>query len=154
MSHIAQRWRNLTHNTALTFPGKLRQKKKYSSVTCRGEQCPSKFDKYSCQLKSMFACEPDLNTLPARQVNVWQQKVKLTPLSTFIPQVLVAAQLIIHSGNVAVHYHGYKVLYEPSCCVVIIKWYLLLSKNAIYIINNMTTKFCHIIDHICCVFRQ
>ena len=34
----------------------------------QGEQSPSKFDTYSRQLKSTFACEPDLNTLTARQV--------------------------------------------------------------------------------------
>jgi len=42
--------------------------KKYSYVTCRGEQCPSKFDTYAHQVKSMFGCEADLNTLTARQL--------------------------------------------------------------------------------------
>jgi len=34
--------------------------KKYSCVTCSGEQSPSKFDTYSCQLKSTFSCAADL----------------------------------------------------------------------------------------------
>jgi len=42
--------------------------KKYSYVTCRGEQSPSKFDTYLCQVKSTFGCEADLNTLTARQL--------------------------------------------------------------------------------------
>ena len=42
--------------------------KKYSYVTCRGEQSPSKFNTYYCQVKSMFSCEADLNTLTARQL--------------------------------------------------------------------------------------
>lgn len=33
---------------------------------------------------------------------------KLAPWSTFILQVLVAAQLIINSRNMAVHYHAFK----------------------------------------------
>ena len=42
--------------------------KKYSYVTCRGEQSPSKFETYSRQVKSAFGWEADLNNLTARQV--------------------------------------------------------------------------------------
>ena len=41
---------------------------KYSYVTCRGEQSPSKLDTYSHQVKSTFNCEADLNILTARQL--------------------------------------------------------------------------------------
>jgi len=44
--------------------------KKYSYVTCRGEQSPAKFDTYLCQVKSMFGCEADLNTVTARQLKL------------------------------------------------------------------------------------
>ena len=42
--------------------------KKYSYVTCMGEQSPSKFDTHSCQVKSTFGWEADLNTLTVRNV--------------------------------------------------------------------------------------
>ena len=66
-SRIARRWRNLTHNAALTFPSNVRLTK-FSCVTCKGEQSPSKFDTYSRQLKSTFGWQPDLNTLSARRL--------------------------------------------------------------------------------------
>ena len=42
--------------------------KKYSYVTCRGEQIPCKFDTYWRQVKSTFSWEADLNTLTACQL--------------------------------------------------------------------------------------
>ena len=42
--------------------------KKYSCLTCRGEQIPYKFDTYSRQLQSTFGCAADLNTLTAHQL--------------------------------------------------------------------------------------
>ena len=71
------RWGNLKQTAVLTFLSK-QGLKKYSYVTCRGEQSPSKFDTYSHQVKSTFGWEADLNTLTARQlkVNVRHQKVK------------------------------------------------------------------------------
>ena len=67
LGRILFRWRNLTQNAALTFPANY-DLKKYSCATCRGEQSPSKFDTYSRQLKSMFGCASDLNTLTVRQL--------------------------------------------------------------------------------------
>ena len=58
--------REISQNAALTFPSNLRLIK-FSCVTCKGEQSPSKFDTYSRQLKSTFGCQPDLNTLSARR---------------------------------------------------------------------------------------
>ena len=52
--------------------------KKYSYVTCRGEQSPSKFDTYSRQVKSMFGCEADLNTLTAHQLKSTFSAKRLT----------------------------------------------------------------------------
>jgi len=42
--------------------------KKYSYVTRRGDQSPSKFNTYLHQVKSVFGCEADLNTLTAHQL--------------------------------------------------------------------------------------
>jgi hypothetical protein len=75
--------------------------KKYSYVTCRGELTPSKFDTYSYQVKSMFGCEADLNTLTARQLKsifctkrlthekVWDNPLSLQQLDGFLRELLI-----------------------------------------------------------------
>ena len=57
--------------------------KKYSHVTCRGEQSPSKFDTYSCQVKSKFGWEADLNTLTACQLKSTFGTKRLTARGVF-----------------------------------------------------------------------
>jgi len=75
-SRIARRWRNLTHNAALTVPSNVRLIK-FSCVTCKREQSPSKFDTYSRQLRSTFGCQPDLNTLYACQLKSTFSAIRL-----------------------------------------------------------------------------
>jgi len=72
------RWENLKQTAVLTFLCK-HDLKKYSYVTCRGEQSPSKFDTYLRQVKSTFGWKADLNTLTARQLKseVRHQKVNV-----------------------------------------------------------------------------
>lgn len=75
----------------------------------KGEDTEKK-DEEEWQLKDVVFVE-DVKSVP---VGMWYSlfrsvnSFKLTPWSTFILQVLVAAQLIIHSRNMAVHFHDYK----------------------------------------------
>jgi len=68
--------------------------KKYSYVTCRGEQTPSKFDTYSRQVKSTFDWEADLNTLNVRQLK-----------STFGTKRLKVLEMIYIGSEICVTYH-------------------------------------------------
>jgi len=67
-SHIALRGGEISHIMQPCHSQGNYDLKNYSSVTCRSEQCPSKFDTYLHQLKSTFTCEPYFNTLTACQV--------------------------------------------------------------------------------------
>jgi len=103
ISHKMQPWHSQANNYL----------KKYSSVTCRGEQIPSKFDTYSRQLELTFACEPDLNTLTACQVK-----------STF--------------GSKRLKVHGVPIVWVPIIQVPII--HLLPCMRAI-LLRNLVENF-------------
>ena len=62
--------------------------KKYSYVTCRGEQSPSKFDIHLHQVKSTFSCEADLNTVTAHQLKLTFGTKRLTSSSVCLQYLL------------------------------------------------------------------
>jgi len=74
--------------------------KKYSYVTCRGEQSSSKFDTYSRQVKSTFGWEADLNTLTARQLKLTFGNKRLTAVMFKFEQATISMQLLKVQGTV------------------------------------------------------
>jgi hypothetical protein len=127
--------------------------KKYSYVTCRGEQSPSKFDTYSRQVKSTFGWKADLNTLTVRQVKSTFGTKRLTEL--------MRSGGINHAClSLVLAYKWWKLVENRTSWLsedditynmpgmMTCPW---LVKTAVTMVRSCSSLFCHIMG-LCCWF--